>query len=623
MNSVFRAYLHSEKFSADGNISAEGFEKLLGAPSLDLLAILAREAVQNCCDATRKDSNLATVKIRARTLSEEQRTVLKDSFFSSLPLEKTASEHLKRILYGTSPLNVLEISDYGTSGLGGPTRGDHPLAEGENADFVNFFRNIGAARDVEAGGGTYGYGKATLYRASEAHTILVDTVTTENGSVERRLMGSQMGVAIPGQFTGRHWWGTQTADGSTADPIRREQAEKLSEALGMPSRSNDRGGLGTTIMILAPHMPESCQKVIAALQEYLLWNFWPRMMETPPPLPAKGLQIFTSFDENDWVSLPKPEDFPPLDVLCSAMNALRNKNSDLSDIEVSEIHSERPAAFLGKLSIAKSRAKNRKWLLPPRATQDSDELTSIIPERLRHVALMRPAQLVVKYEVGGAHIDPNEDWGGVFICSNEKKIEEAFAKSEPPAHDDWLPEVHPSKSWERRYVKIALKRIRDKLVEGRTNLDVSDVQVTPLARVSSEFGKALPSARGQGAGRARATPGTGRPPKKRILSQPVFTNLSIAQDIGPCAEFEFEVYDLDACKRIEASTFIVVDGKMIPPDPAIGVPKVVHWTSPSRGITSSEAVSPSECGLWKICITLPGSFSVSVKLEASVDEVLE
>ena len=57
---------------------------------------------------------------------------------------------------------VLEISDYGTTGLGGAT--DPSLVpEEESTDFVDFMRNIGTPRDTDKGGGTYGYGKSWLY----------------------------------------------------------------------------------------------------------------------------------------------------------------------------------------------------------------------------------------------------------------------------------------------------------------------------------------------------------------------------------------------------------------------------------------------------------------------------
>ena len=81
--------LHSERFSPDGNLSAEGYENLMGTPSLDLLAVLVREATQNACDAmTSPDGGV--LRWRIRQLSTEQVSILKEQVFSSLPEEKNA-----------------------------------------------------------------------------------------------------------------------------------------------------------------------------------------------------------------------------------------------------------------------------------------------------------------------------------------------------------------------------------------------------------------------------------------------------------------------------------------------------------------------------------------------------
>lgn len=51
---------------------------------------------------------------------------------------------------------------------------------------------------------------------------------------------------------------------------------------------------------------------------------------------------------------------------------------------------------------------------------------------MHHVALMRPAELVVRYLEGRPAPDEDREWAGVFRCSDEPDIETAFANSEPP-----------------------------------------------------------------------------------------------------------------------------------------------------------------------------------------------
>jgi len=392
------------------------------------------------------------------------------------------------------PLHVLEIADYGTSGLAGPTRADIPHHEGENPDFVNFFRNIGAVRDVQGGGGTYGYGKATLYRASRAHAIVVDTLTTDHGRPVRRLMAAQMGRAVPGRFTGRHWWGVRSDDAQTVDPLMGDDAARLAELLGLPPRDGVPDGLGTTIVVLAPHLPGTPKEVVAALQEQVLWYFWPRLMAAAPA--GKRLEAAVALGEEVWESVPRPEEFPPLDLLCRVMTAIEGKGE--AGVEVKDILSRRPKKNLGRLAIARGRAGMRRWLLPPASGEASDsgsELSSIIPERLCHVALMRPARFVVRYEKGGEEADPDREWGGVFICSEEDDVETAFARSEPPAHDDWQPESLPPRSREKTFVNVALRRIRELMAGVPEPLQPPPGGDVPLARPATGHG------RGAGQGR--------------------------------------------------------------------------------------------------------------------------
>ena len=45
-------HLHSEPFSRDGNIAADGAARLLGQPALSPLELVIRESIQNSWDAS-------------------------------------------------------------------------------------------------------------------------------------------------------------------------------------------------------------------------------------------------------------------------------------------------------------------------------------------------------------------------------------------------------------------------------------------------------------------------------------------------------------------------------------------------------------------------------------------
>ena len=89
-------------------------------------------------------------------------------------------------------------------------------------------------------------------------------------------------------------------------------------------------------------------------------------------------------------------------------------------------------------------------------------------------------------------------WGGVFICSEDKEVEQAFAKSEPPAHDDWKPEASIEISpTQKTFVKTALRQIKEevKKLSGDSNnnlfFDDNEENKNSLAWFASELGKSI------------------------------------------------------------------------------------------------------------------------------------
>ncbi len=205
----------SEPFAKTGNIAADGFRRLLGCPAQDLLQTMLRESIQNSIDAALPGFG-PSLSIRFRTLTSQQCTALREVVLADLPQgDHTRNEIATSI--GTVGLKVLEICDFRSIGLSGPTSGDVASDGREALNFVNFLRNVGVARDTYHGGGTYGYGKTSLYAMSACSTILVDSQTTCEGKPVRRFMGCHLGSAFDAdtadnkrrRFTGRHWWGDQ------------------------------------------------------------------------------------------------------------------------------------------------------------------------------------------------------------------------------------------------------------------------------------------------------------------------------------------------------------------------------------------------------------------------------
>lgn len=599
--------LHSEPYGSTGNIG-ENFRRLLGAPTLDPLQTVIREAVQNIADAARPGVG-PEILIRLRTLSDTQHDILRSVILAEVPEEPGSSATISGFLKAESAV-VLEICDFGTVGLGGPTRSDRIPVGTEQTNFIDFLRNIGTARDTEQGGGTYGFGKVALYRASACSTIIVDTLPDGAGPEGRRLLACHVGRSFERpengmrrRFTGRHWWGVKDPADGIADPATGAAASALAGHLGLPDR--DSGRSGTSIMILGFQPDEGDLTVTGnRIIETLLWNFWPRMMRSAP---AKHRFVCKVMVEDQELPVPAPEDLAPFDLLCKAMSAARARKGN----DVRRIESQRPQKFLGTLAI-------EKGLRSPRRHLTADEDVRLVPGQMHHIALMRPVELVVKYLEGNPFPDARLEWAGVFIASDEDEVEQAFADSEPPAHDDWVPDNLPRGN-EKRYVNIALRRLREIAAEmGMEPVSPRPGEGSgpPLARLAGRLGAVLENVGGDGAGRRRGSGGSGggRPSRARA-SRPVFQSLE-AGDAGRIAVFLTEVTQdaRQSGSKLVASASVALEGSTLgSADDTVGRPDVlsVRWLDGEAETAGNTLDLGGREGRFEIRIRVPDDCAVT------------
>ena len=499
--------IYSEPFRRDGNISAEGASKLLGRPSLSPLELLLRETLQNSWDASIGEKNdIPSFKIRVRNLNEIERLKFQ-SFFSELPPNE-ANESVHKGLkefFNKSNQVVLEICDFGTRGLGGPFSASESLSDSENNDFVNFVKNIGSPRDIQLGGGTYGFGKSSLFKMSKCNTVLIETLTKNKNKNQNRMIGYALGSEFNSEgkrFTGRHWWGVKSdslEEPDSVDPLIDDDAKNYAKEMGLMSRFNSTR-TGTSLIILDPNLedlednfesqfplikPEDnellCKKLMLRMQEILLWHAWPKF--TPKEdevLPMKcTISVFDRIKK-----LPDPRYIAPFDKLTIALNKARKKEE--------KIFSQRPKRLLGYVGFQKCSYDSENDQRFRNLLGDD----SLIPNKLAHFALLRPAELVVKYFTRNLE-EGQDQWGGVFICDNNKEIEQSFAKSEPPSHDDWNPQSLDD-NYQRTFVNQALTKIKEKikiLSEISSLEDQEDenelIEGDSLAKLAGDLGRSL------------------------------------------------------------------------------------------------------------------------------------
>jgi hypothetical protein len=407
-----------------GAITSEGIRKQLGRPRLDRLTVLVRESAQNSWDAA-DPSRTQPVRysIDLITLSAERLDAWR-RVAEGAP--DAGSLHLRELLDEESP-RLLCVSDRGTTGLGGPTRADEAVSD--DHDYVSFVLNVGVPRDKEFGGGTYGFGKTSLFTASRAHTVMVSTkCRVDRQRLESRLVGCALGhseLESGRNLTGRHWWGVPAGDGDAVEPLRDQEADRAARDLGLPGFETKE--TGTTIAVVAPEFDgRDPEEVAERLVETILVHLWPKMMEGAAGDPE---MYFSVSIDGQPLEIPHPRLHPVLRLFCEAWD--KQRDPSLSSL----LQCRNPVQPLGRLGLARS-------LSPPPVVSEvaleagltAREAGSADP--LHHVCLVRGPNLVVRYLEGPPMPDEYVSYAGFFRPL--EVLDDVYAHSEPPTHDDWI-----------------------------------------------------------------------------------------------------------------------------------------------------------------------------------------
>lgn len=420
-----------------GAIQGEGARKLLGTPNISLEDLLVRETAQNSWDA-RAGEESVSFTMNLRMLSEDVVSLLRDEVFTG----DAPGTDLARALDDEGTV-AIEISDRGTTGLGGPVRNDKSIPEGEVTHFIDLVYNIGATKPGGTSGGTYGFGKSVAYLVSEIGSIVIWSRCLTKDGVEDRLIASAIGNVFDAdgyRHTGRHWWG-RTIDGFP-EPVVGAVAENLGRRLF--ARGFDGDELGTSILILAPMLgepgPDDDAEVLA---ESVLRNLWPKLVQDDES-GNKPMTIHVQVDGTDH-PIPDPASHPVYSGPVTCLQAVRAVQGGLpvptSMFKCDVVHIKRYDSVIGHLALTKYPAVGLGDLSPSQS-----------------VTLMRSAaELVVTRLERGPLTEPGFQWAGVF--KPLPSVDPAFAKSEPPAHNNWSSESLSDKT-QKSQVKVALDKVR-------------------------------------------------------------------------------------------------------------------------------------------------------------------
>ena len=571
--------------------------------------VLLREALQNSCDSQDPAHSSIGFRVSFGEFSDAAVTALRDNVFpqASQELLPEIDTYLKQI-----NRTFLAISDTKTSGLDGGTSRDIDIESFGN--FLKFFFVYGENEDKSAAhaGGSAGVGRTIFTNSSLCNTILVFSRVEVGGVSELRMMGYTNGSlkSVNGKtFTGRHWWGASNA--SDPSPVLNEEAAQLAEMLGLEDDLPKQNG--TLIVILGPSFNDrdSAEDPLAQgellfeeMRESALLFAWPHLVDETVE--------FSFIKNGSGDPLPAIDTVPGIR---SFVNAYRKLQGD----EVEQIHVGRRHLLMGYVAKTVTlRDEAPDWF--------ASEVGGSA------VALMRQAKFVVKY----LPVDNPVDGGfarGVFL-SSDGEPDAIFRKSEPAAHDDWLPAKLALPSGAPNFVKLTLEKVSALFKTQLTESAISDSDHS-AHDLSKIFGQELASEGTWGPGHVidpgggGGAGGGGSKQKAKLLEVGNVETVAVNEGYAT-SRFRFKMEGQPA----KDSTFEVgftakvwqADGAMEESAPlGYATPKIIRISTPS-GVTGQETIrvtSSQWAGELMVFVTAPIECAVvcvpNIRLSAGVE----
>jgi len=459
--------------------------------------LMAREVIQNSWDAARElsqnERDVPPFELDftlQRALGDpKQRLVralaLRDLADHAVGAASSAEERAKilglaegdclQFLDSDAPLDYYEIVERGASGMYGPWLG-------AESHMYLAMASIGYTEKPDGSGGTFGYGKAGLIRASRVRVVLAYSCFREredDPGVTRRLLGMA--------YWGRHKAGGRTLNGfarfgnllgdGTVAPFENEAADSVAEALGLEARdASITAQLGTTFLVLDPVVEPDALRI--AVER----NWWPALLEdsfTVLIRDAGGNELHC-----------RPRANPDLASFIEAYDIIKSGSisSDGQKAVLRGLGHYQPVEGenlpLGQLALV---ADPDGWSFPDEA--GGDEGSDVDSRSL--VALTRDPRMVVEYHLPGRDIARRVPYvRGVFVASHEVNTE--LARTEPKAHDKWdVMESDDVPVAATKYAKAISDRIRSEVKRFQDELrpPIDESSAVRLHRLDEKLAK--------------------------------------------------------------------------------------------------------------------------------------
>ena len=317
------------------------------------------------------------------------------------------------------PLRLLEVRESGGSGMYGP------FTSARSKLYLALI-SLGYTVKHDGAGGSFGFGKAGLIRASKIRSLVAYTCFTERPDdidVTRRLLG----MTYWGQhecggeaFNGFARFGREQAGGRV--PFVNENADVLAESLGLERRSAEvPADLGSSFLLIDPVVDA------ADLTQAIARNWWPALIDRA--------FVVKVVDADGTVSIPRPRTD---EVLKPFIRGYELAVTPQDNAIAHEYSKKLPRTYAkagtslatGSIGLV---AKLDGWSYPNEVVADDDD-TGVGHRSL--VALIRGPRMVVEYLEVGSHPPFVR---GAFVADEE--VDDLLRQSEPMAHDAWQTKV--------------------------------------------------------------------------------------------------------------------------------------------------------------------------------------
>lgn len=397
---------------------------------------------------------------------EELRAHLEEAAATKSKLSTRLRGGLRRLDESEGKIRLLRIDDFGATGLFGQEK---TTRRNENNPFASLVRNnLDSSKRSPTAGGSFGLGKAVLWRCSSLSTVLFASDIASSERLEEHPAGvrfagkseltwHQLGDA---RLAGPGWLGRAGTRGESIwvsnSDLEQLQLSRASEDYppGVePSRSS-----GTSVLILgfqdpSAENPVEPKKLLETIAREAAENFWPVMIDD-------GLHVSTRYVRDGEVR-EETAQVDPLDYvfeLCDAV--LSHESSEIAeelenpgDVVRLSVPHRIPATEdeTGELQKFPNELEANAHLLVRLAKPE--EMDS---DQLNKVAFVRGRGMVVRYWprrnlVVGARPFHAVLLAGRAAGSDSPHIaaEQFLRLAEPPAHNDWEHTEEVKEKYER------------------------------------------------------------------------------------------------------------------------------------------------------------------------------